>query len=218
MWCPKVLAAQQKAKLEGRMSALGRAARNINACKHLQIQTKQLGSLRHGYKGCTTTGKCFEIPVIWQRKTIRNVKNTAREQWAKKIRRELSFLPWWLHFWKCCDEAKHPISFHKFSPCFLKLILHYWLTREVGEGRRWQSNGFSQAPFRLSWKKGGENLYVWNNTSSAASAQININSEMTIQEDVFTSLRGETPGSTLLLPVIQVHHQLPLFTYSKALN
>lgn len=64
MRCPKVLSAQQIAEREGMMSALGRAARNINACKHLKIQAKELGRLRHGYKRSATTGKCFEIPVI----------------------------------------------------------------------------------------------------------------------------------------------------------
>lgn len=64
MWCPKVLSAQQIAKLEGMMSALGRAARNINACKHLKIQAKELERLRYSYKGSPTTGKCFEIPVM----------------------------------------------------------------------------------------------------------------------------------------------------------
>lgn len=74
------------------MNALGRAVGNINACKHLKIQAKEVGRLRHGCKGSTTTGECFEIPKMEHKKTTHAVyKNTAKEQWAQKIRCELRF-------------------------------------------------------------------------------------------------------------------------------
>lgn len=55
-------------------SALGRAVGNISACKHLKIQAKEVGRLRHGLKGSTTTGECFKIPKMEHKKTTHAIK------------------------------------------------------------------------------------------------------------------------------------------------
>jgi len=70
-------------------------------------------------------------------------------------------------------EVKHPISFHKFTPYFPKLILHDLFAGEGGEGRRWQPNSFSQAPFRLLKEGRGESSSLIKNINSVASAWIN---------------------------------------------
>lgn len=91
-------------------------------------------------------------------------------------------------------KAKHPILLHKFTSYFPKLIWHYLFT---GEGREKMAvDGFSQAPLRLSWEQRISKFEK--KINSLANAQININSEMTIQEDVFTSVEMSNSRLSLI--------------------
>lgn len=104
----------------------------------------------------------------------------------------------------CCwhVEGKHPVSFHKLTPYFPKLILHYLFPGEGEGGKRWQSEKFSQVPSSfqtLSKEERGEYLSLGKKRiNSVASARVNINSEMTTQEDVFISVERSNSKLSLI--------------------
>lgn len=76
----QVLSAQQRAELEGIRSALGRAVGKLSTCKYVKMKAKEVGRLRHGCKGSTITGKCFEIPKTQEDSTAHAIKKKATKE------------------------------------------------------------------------------------------------------------------------------------------
>lgn len=141
-----------------------------------------------------------------------NTQNTRRQhmQFKKKsCKRAIGsedqmlikgFLSWLLHFWKCCiivDMLRPNTPF-----CSTSLLLTFQNLSDIiySQGREERRYQLTASVKLLSDSLGNriENLQAWKNINSIAYAQININSEMTTQDDDFTSVEMSNSRLSLI--------------------
>lgn len=125
-------------------------------------------SQRSGKVKMWLQGLPYNREILWntcnwtEDDSTHDLKNTAEEQRAKKMRCELFiFIPVLLKILYYCWhlEAKHSISFSKFTPYFPKLLLRYLFAGE--EGRAGDSSPIASVKLPSHSHERRENLQVW---------------------------------------------------------